>query len=173
MHGAMVARRRNRNGPPEDETPEAARERAHGIALRLLAHRSRSISEMRRRLAERDLPETIVEAEIERLVEVGLLDDARFAGEKAAALLRRGLGPKSARSRLAASGVGAEAAGALDQAVADAGGEEALAKEIVARRFGDLSDADRETRSKAARFLVRRGFSGSVAGAVCGIFQDG
>jgi regulatory protein len=58
-------------------------------AVRFLAHRPRSIQEVRRNLARKGLPPTVLEAVIERLVAMGYLDDIAFA--------RFGL--KTARSR--------------------------------------------------------------------------
>lgn len=148
-------------------------ERAHEIALRFLTHRSRSAAEMRARLERSEIPEEVIDQEMDRLLDSGLLDDADFARQKAAALVRRGLGPKGMIARLASAGVEQGAAEtAVEAAVREAGGEKAIAEEAMSRRHGDLSTADRKTRAKAARYLVRKGFSTHIAGSVCGVFSD-
>lgn len=60
---------------------EEAEERvaAHSAALRLLSHRARSETEMRTRLAMRGIAPAVVDFEIERLRQTGLLDDQKFA----------------------------------------------------------------------------------------------
>jgi regulatory protein len=60
---------------------EAAEQRvlAHDAALRLLSHRARSETEMKRRLAMRGIEPGAIDDEIERLQRAGLLDDEKFA----------------------------------------------------------------------------------------------
>ncbi len=157
----------------EARTSQSERERAHATALRLLTHRSRSVAEMRSRLTRKDFSTEVVEDEIDRLIGSGLLDDRRFAKEKAASLVRGGLGPRGILSKLFASGIDKElATAALDEAMGEAGGEQTLARNVASKRFGELADASHEARTKAARFLVRRGFSTSAAGAACGVFAN-
>lgn len=52
---------------------------AHAAALRLLAHRARSESEMRTRLAMRGVAPAAIDHEVDRLRQAGLLDDEKFA----------------------------------------------------------------------------------------------
>lgn len=71
----------------ETATPERLKEiegaerrvNAHEAALRLLASRPRSETEMRTRLGMRGIEPDVVDAEIERLRLAGLLDDEKFA----------------------------------------------------------------------------------------------
>ncbi|MBK6661488.1 MAG: regulatory protein RecX [Thermoflexaceae bacterium] len=51
----------------------------HEAALRLLSHRARSENEMRTRLGMRGIAPAIIEEEIVRLRDAGLLDDEQFA----------------------------------------------------------------------------------------------
>jgi len=55
------------------------RDKATSFALRLLSYRSRSQVEMRQRLAGKGLPSAVVSETIERLLQLGLLDDLDFA----------------------------------------------------------------------------------------------
>ena len=156
-----------------DEVPGEDLERAHANALRLLAHRARSVAEMRARLKRHGLRSSVVEAEIQRLTQAGLLNDEEFAREKTGSLLRRGMGPRGVLSRISSSRVeAASARAAVDDAVEAAGGEEALAREALDRKYGDLSGADKRTRAKAANYLVRRGFSSRVAAKVSRVYSD-
>lgn len=64
--------------PPLD--PARARERVFARAAKLLAAKARSIEELRERLLEgRGATKAAVEAVIERLIEYGYLDDAKYA----------------------------------------------------------------------------------------------
>lgn len=148
-------------------------EQAFEAAGRLIAHRARSEHELRGRLARKGHDPEVVDAVVERCLELRLLDDAAFARERAGGLARRGTGPRLMRARLAAAGVDEGRTGAsIEAALEGAGGEEALARETLRRRYGDPADLDDTQRRKAAAWLVRRGFSPSVAGRVCGIFAD-
>jgi regulatory protein len=53
--------------------------RAYESAMRFLSYRPRSRSEVVQRLRKKDFPEPAIEAALERLVRVGLLDDRAFA----------------------------------------------------------------------------------------------
>jgi len=148
------------------------REAAFEAAGRLLAHRARSVAELESRLSRKGFDAETVAATLARLADLNLLDDDAFARQRAAGLARRGSGPRLIRARLAAAGITGDAARqALDDALE--GGEDALARRTLERRYGDLGDADRDTRRKAAAYLVRRGFSPEVAGRVAGVFADG
>jgi len=83
-HGGRKTRRRRRPTETEEvETrldPAKARERVFQRAGRLLAAKARSVEELRERLLEgRGATKAAVEAVIERLLEYGYLDDAKFA----------------------------------------------------------------------------------------------
>jgi regulatory protein len=70
-------------------TPEELRARTFARAVKLLTAKSRSIAELRERLAERCSSEAIVETVIERLREYGYLDDERYALGYASAKVRQ------------------------------------------------------------------------------------
>jgi regulatory protein len=152
----------------DEVDPGELRERLAGIepgcardrAVRLLTYRDRSRTELRERLAEDGfLPET-VSAVVDRLTDVGLVDDERFARSFARSLTQiRHLGRSRASRELAARGIDPElAAEALDEALS-VEAEEAAAGEFsrsLARRPG-------ATRDKIAARLARRGYSPRVA----------
>ena len=105
-----------------------------------------------------------MDAALERLSAAGLLDDARFAIDYAAAKARRGRGPSRLARDLQAQGV--------DRRIAEEAGRRSLAAEGVdpeqavralaekrARQLAGLPPIVRKRRLVA--FLVRRGFAGA------------
>jgi regulatory protein len=70
-------------------TPEELRAKTFQRAAKLLAAKSRSIAELRERLAERCPNKAIVETVIARLREYGYLDDERYALGYASAKVRQ------------------------------------------------------------------------------------
>lgn len=108
-----------------------------------------------------------IERIIARFVELGYLDDARFAQSLARGLLARGTAPRKAVERLRQRGVKGELA---EQAVRDLGApgetELAAARQLVRRkRLGWVRPeaARRERAQKDLGVLARAGFSFDVA----------
>jgi regulatory protein len=133
-----------------------AEEQAYQRALRWLARRARSEHEVRRRLLERGCQEASAARVIERLKQVGLLDDQAFA--RAWIEDRMAFRPRSAfalRRELEAKGLPAqviqEALKRLDE---DAALEAAAAR--AARRYRHLSQD--LFRQRMTAYLQRRGF---------------
>lgn len=141
------------------------------VALRLLRHRGRSRHELRMALARRGFPEGELAQVLLRLGELGYLDDARFARQRAATLLRDGkLGPAAVLQRLVAHGLPEpEAKAALEEARQEAGFDPlAAARALLERRdlWGRvLTEAER---ARAARMLAGRGFSEDVVERLLG-----
>jgi regulatory protein len=138
-------------------------EAAHRAALRALARRAHARFDLRRRLLQKQHPPDAVDGALDRLSTAGLLDDARFAVDYAAAKARRGRGPARLIGDLLAQGV--------DRRVAESAVRTALAAEGVdpaealrglaekrSRQLGGLAPAARKRRLVA--FLLRRGFNG-------------
>ena len=139
-------------------------EAAHRAAQRAIARRAHARFDLRRRLLQKQHPPDAVDAALERLSAAGLLDDARFAVDYAAAKARRGRGPLRLTSDLQAQGV--------DRRVAEEAVRTSLAAEGVdpgdavralaekrAKQLAGLPPLVRKSRLVA--FLVRRGFQGS------------
>ena len=158
-----------------EETPLA---RAKAVALRQLAARPRTEAQVRARLARAELAAE-ADAVIAWLLGLGYLDDAAYARARARALVAPGrLGPRLAERRLVAEGVErGRARAAVADAVADAAGEgEAeLCRVLAVRRAGaaDLGALDARARARLSRFLLGRGFSGTVVARVLGVWEDG
>src|SRR5215203_3414824 len=65
---------------PPPSTSEASREeQARNLCLRLLTARARTRSELQGQLAKRGYPDEVTERVLDRLAQVGLVDDAGFA----------------------------------------------------------------------------------------------
>ena len=69
--------------------PDRAQKRAKNIALHQLGVSGRSEAEVRERLASRDIEQDVIDQEISRLIEVGLIDDVALASDLVDTLRRR------------------------------------------------------------------------------------
>lgn len=112
----------------------------------------------------------LVDALIRKLVDLGLLDDRRYAEDKARALLQRGSSRRRIVQALGAKGLRGSL---VDEALAAAGVDddaELRAARTYARkrRIGPWREgsADWQTRRKELAKLARRGFSYDVASRV-------
>jgi regulatory protein len=135
----------------------------HDRALRLLSVRPRSRRELETRLLRAGFEPGEVARELERLQEVGLVDDARFAGGFAEqAVTRRLQGSRAVASALAAKGVDRRT---IERALAEVGGDDAeRIRRVAASRVGRLASLPRETAyRRLVSFLVRRGYDPAAA----------
>ncbi len=152
-------------GPVLERLQELADvEAAHRAALRALARRAHARFDLRRRLQQKQHPPAAVDAALDRLVNAGLLDDARFAVDYAAAKAYRGRGPARLIRDLLAQGIDRRVAeDAVRTSLAAEGVDPADAVRVLAekraRQLAGLPAAVRRRRLVA--FLVRRGFGGS------------
>jgi len=130
----------------------------HERALRCLAQREHSRVELARKLAGLS-SENEVDAELDRLVELGLLSDTRFADAYVRAKAAR-FGASRLRFELARRGVGAEQ---IVDAIAENCGDSELdrARDIARRKFAE-PPADAREWARQARFLQSRGFSTDI-----------
>jgi regulatory protein len=139
-------------------------EAAHRAAQRAIARRAHARFDLRRRLLQKQHPPAAVDAALERLSAAGLLDDAQFAGDYAAAKARRGRGPARLVRDLQTQGVDRRIAeDAVRRSLAEEGvdpGEAVRAlAEKRARQLAGLPPNVKKRRLVA--FLVRRGFGGA------------
>lgn len=165
---ALLAHAELREGAPVPEETLAELERdswralAHEAALRLLSHRARSEQEMRTRLAMRGIPSEVVEAEIQRLREAGLLDDTQFAN--AWVEERRRTSPRSRqllRFELLGKGIAPETADLATRDVEDL----PTAIELARKRARTTASGEDEATflQRIVEFLRRRGFDFETA----------
>ena len=150
-------------------------EAAHRAGLRALARRAHARHDLRRRLLQKQHPPHAVDEALARLEATGLLDDARFAIDYAAAKARRGRGPARLIGDLLAQGVERRVAeNAVRTSLAAEGIDPAEAVRALAeRRAKQLAGLPQPVRKRRlVAFLMRRGFSGAevrevVEGLAC------
>ncbi|UGT45577.1 recombination regulator RecX [Nocardia yamanashiensis] len=151
-------------GLPGGGTEAQAKE----VCLRLLTDRARSRAELATKLADRGYSEAVANKVLDRLTEVGLIDDAAFAQQWVQSRHTfSGKGKRALAQELRRKGVGQEEAEeALSAITSD--DEQERAADLVRRKLRTLPrDLDRE---KAIRRLVgmlaRRGYNSGTAYAV-------
>lgn len=150
---------------------------ARAIVLRQLTNSPKSRLQLARKLAERNVPDDVAEAVLDRFEEVKLVDDAEFADMWVRSRSQsRKLAKGALRRELADKGIDPDtAAGALDQ-LSDAD-EEAAARELVERKLrGFTGSEDRAERDKITRrlasMLARKGYQPSLAFRIVGEVLD-
>jgi regulatory protein len=134
---------------------------AFELAVRVISRRERTVAEVRARLVEREVDPVEAEEAIQRLIEMGQLDEERYAtlfsqdkrelfgwgpGRIREALIDKGVDPG-----IAAAAVGGESADDLVERAAD----------LLDRRDDRLDDDS--GRNRALAFLARRGYELEVA----------
>lgn len=138
---------------------DATYEEAMELAGRLLSGRDRTVKEMRERLSGGGFEDHTVDLVVQRLEELGLLDDVRLANDWVAERSsRKSLGPAALSRELELRGVPADVIADALASVAD--GEETKARELAARlvgRYADLNPARQAARLQGA--LARKGYS--------------
>jgi regulatory protein len=143
--------------------PAAARE----AALKLLDRTRRTRTDLARRLREKGYAPTIIGPVVERLAEVGLIDDVEYArAYLEARSRRRTAGRRRLEQDLRARGVSAEDVAAARARLEEREGhddETAGARRVIAqaaRRYARLDPRTRRQRLYA--LLLRRGFDGET-----------
>ena len=140
-------------------------------AARFLETRSRSVAEVRRRLTRAGYRVALIDGAIERLVELGVLDDEAFGRAWLESRDRaRPRGEHLLRRELAVKGVDRQLVSALLDERRDAEGQEldpdrdAAARLLERhRRQLDREPDPRKRRQKAYALLARNGFAPDVA----------
>lgn len=140
---------------------EPQRAEALAVATRALARREHSRRSLQERLLRAGVGSSAAGEVVEELQRVGLLDDSRFAGERARVLAERGKGDAAIRFDLERAGVESQE---IEQALALLEPERERAQRVVERR-----GATPET----ARLLAGRGFDEDVVAASLRGSSDG
>ncbi|MDN5748437.1 MAG: recombination regulator RecX [Pseudonocardia sp.] len=140
---------------------------AREICLRLLSDRSRTRQELAHALRRRGVPDEAAASVLERFDEVGLIDDAAFAGQWVRSRHNhRGLARRAIAMELRRKGVDDEVASEA-LAEVDPDSETRRARELVDRKLRSLTVDTPEKRVVATRRLVgmlaRKGYGGGTA----------
>jgi regulatory protein len=140
--------------------------RAENVSMHALTRRGLSRWELRKTLLARELEEDTVEAELDRLEGVGLLDDAALAENFVRTQHeRKGLGRGAIIAELRRRHIDQEHIdSALEQI--DDDDEQSRATELAVKRATQLGSYDLETAKRRLHgFLSRKGYNSSVVRA--------
>ncbi|MFF3215070.1 recombination regulator RecX [Streptomyces sp. NPDC002886] len=155
--------REGREARPE-LPPQSPEEQARAICLRLLTGMPRTRRQLADALAKRDIPEEVSEQVLSRFEEVGLIDDAAFAGAWVESRHRgRGLARRALAQELRTKGVAPTLVQeALEQLDSDQ--EEETARELVERKLRATRGLERDKRiRRLAGMLARKGYPEGMA----------
>lgn len=125
-------------------------------AMELLTRREHSRRELTQKLVARGFEVEAAEQAVDEMAARGWQDDARYAEAMARHRMMSGQGPLRIRAELQQHGI---AAGMIDAALAACEADwQALATEILQRRFGPGRAKERKEIARRGAFLQRRGF---------------
>jgi regulatory protein len=157
--------------PSTSESPQAdsasREELARALCLRLLTARARTRAELAGQLTKRGYPEDVSAGVLDRLADVGLVDDEDFAEQWVRSRhVNAGKGKRALASELRTKGVDDEVIAAV-LADIDADAERVRAEQLVADKLRRERLTDGTDDVKVARRLVsmlaRRGYNQSMA----------
>ena len=175
---APAGERRPWTPPPDDvevEVPEADAESvARAIVLRQLSMAPRSRAQLERKLRQRGCDDTVAAKVLDRMTEVGLVDDEAYAQM----LVRsrqagKGLARRALAHELRKQGIDQEVA---DEALGQVGAndERLRAEQLVAKKLRSMRGLPPEVQARRlAGMLARKGYSGEVAWPVIRDGVDG
>jgi len=155
---------------PPPSTSEAAgpkrEEQARDLCLRLLTVRARTRAELEGQLAKRGYPDDVSNRVLDRLTDVGLVDDADFAEQWVQSRrTNAGKGKRALAAELRTKGVDNDVITAALAGI-DADAERQRAEQLVRdklRREKLVDDDDAKVVRRLVGMLARRGYSQSMA----------
>lgn len=144
---------------PEANQPNVM---ARDKALKLLSIRNRSHEELKQRLRSYGFSDHVTNQALISLSKQGLIDDRRFAFERAKTMGKtKGWGPRKISYDLKNKGIGNQMIDeALSQAYEPHGRVEVM-RRLVKKRLGKRADemqSDRKLNNRMQRYLVSKGF---------------
>lgn len=150
-------------GALSEAEPDFAKERA----FRMLGYRERSQSELLKGLMDDGYPRPTAQQVVDRLAELGLVDDARFASIWARSRVHAGYDRRRIWRELTEKGIEPEiATSAVDEAAPSEEGVERAVRALRGKRASDRSGRDRLVRK-----LVSRGFD--LQTAIAAVSESG
>lgn len=147
--------------------PRKREEQAHNLCLRLLTARARTRAELTGQLTKRGYPDDVSARVLDRLAQVGLVDDADFAQQWVESRQRTaGKGKRALAAELRTKGVDddviADALEGIDAGVERGKAEELVQARLRREKLTDASDDVKVTR-RLVGMLARRGYHQSMA----------
>ena len=152
--------------PPQSTSEAYREEQARNLCLRLLTARARTRAELEGQLAKRGYPDDVSQRVLDRLTQVGLIDDADFAEQWVRSRrANAGKGKRALAAELRTKGVDNDVIMAALDGI-DAGAERQRAEKLVRDRLrreklGD--DDDAKIARRLVGMLARRGYSQTMA----------
>lgn len=145
---------------------------AYELALTCLDFSQRSAAELTRKLISRGYVPPAAEAAVARLIEVGIVDDARYAQRIAETASHKNVGIYAMKRKLRSKGFSDEDAETALEALDDAQQLAACraAADKLHRKYAALPS--REARMKLSQALARRGFSWDTISNVLDSWDD-
>jgi regulatory protein len=152
---------------PPPSTSEASREeQARNLCLRLLTARARTRAELEGQLTKRGYPDDVSQLVLDRLAQVGLIDDEDFAEQWVRSRrVNAGKGKRALAAELRTKGVDNDVIATV-LADIDAGAERERAEQLVRdklRREKLGEDDDTKVMRRLVGMLARRGYSQTMA----------
>lgn len=170
--------RAKRRSDEDDDTPpmtdSEAEDLARAVVLRKLNAMARTRQELAKALDAKDIPDDIADAVLDRMEEVGLVDDAEFAQSWVVSRQsRRHLSKSALRRELSGKGVAKDQIDAALETV-DPDDEYDAAKALADKKFRSMSGLQREVQyRRLSGALARRGFNYAVTSRVLSEVLDG
>lgn len=149
---------------PKDDRDADPYAVARAIVLRQLTMSPKSRHQLREKLRQRDCPDDVAEAVLDRLTEVGLVDDAKYAESLVRSKqISRGLSKRALAHELRTKGVDRDTAGEILDQVSDTE-EEDRARSLVEGRLPRLRGLDKDVViRRLAGLLARKGYPSGLS----------
>jgi regulatory protein len=150
--------------PPPSISEPSREELARALCLRLLTARARTRAELAGQLAKRGYPDDLSARVLDRLTDVGLLDDADFAEQWVRSRrANAGKGKRALAAELHTKGVDNDVITAVLSRI-DAGAERGRAEQLVQTKLRrENLDDDAKVSRRLVAMLARRGYSQTMA----------
>ena len=152
--------------PPPSTSDGVREEQARALCLRLLTARARTRAELARQLTKRGYSDDVSARVLDRLAQVGLVDDADFAEQWVRSRrVNAGKGKRALAAELRTKGVPGEVITAALAGI-DAGAERERAEQLVREKLRRerLNDEDEaKVMRRLVGMLARRGYGQSMA----------
>jgi regulatory protein len=151
--------------PPPSISEPSREEQARALCLRLLTARARTRAELAGQLAKRGYPDDVSTRVLDRLSDVGLVDDAGFAEQWVhSRRANAGKGKRALAAELHTKGVDNDVITSVLGGINPAA-ERGRAEQLVRTRLRreKLSDDDARVARRLVAMLARRGFDQTMA----------
>lgn len=148
---------------------------AYLVAMRLLNYRMRTERELSQRLQKKTFDTKTIKRVIAKLIEIGMIDDSRFAEAFVAGKVAlKPIGKRELQRKLRERGVSNEASQKVLSTIGDDETQAALAMRAAELKMPSLRRYDTKKRQeKLIAFLARRGFDWDVIKRVVRKVLDG